>query len=178
MTIAQDRAATERTAVEPAEAGSHTAAFAEDLCQFIIARVGHEEFGLDVLSVQEINRLTDITPVPKAPPYVEGVINLRGRIIPALNLRRRFGLPPIERTSRTRIIVAMVHQRMVGLLVDSVVEVLRLSKSAIEPPPLVGASAGSEFTQGVGRIGDRLLIILDLNRLLQRSSDAAEPTGS
>ncbi|HJT18905.1 MAG TPA: chemotaxis protein CheW [Nitrospira sp.] len=149
-----------------------------DLCQFVTCRIANEEFAFDVLCVQEINRMVEVTRVPKAPFFVEGVINLRGRIIPVLDLRRRFGLPPAEKTDDSRIMVVLVRQRMVGLIVDEVVEVLRIPKSAIEPPPSVGGSAGSEFTQGVGRIEDRLLIVLDLNRLLLPNEQAAVEAAS
>ena len=145
---------------------SGTGKSGDDLVQFVTCRIAHEEFALDVLSVQEINRMVEVTRVPKAPYFVEGVINLRGRIIPVLDLRRRFGLSAIDRTDDSRIMVVLVRQRMVGLIVDEVVEVLRLPKVMIEPPPSVGSTAGAEFTQGVGRIDDRLLIVLDLNRLL------------
>lgn len=145
----------------------------DDLCQFVTCRIAHEEFAFDVLSVQEINRMVEVTRVPKAPFFVEGVINLRGRIIPVLDLRRRFGIPPADQTDDSRIMVVLVRQRMVGLIVDEVVEVLRIPKSTIEPPPSVGTSAGAEFTQGVGRIEDRLLIVLDLNRLLIPNEQAA-----
>ena len=145
----------------------------DDLVQFVTCRIAQEEFALDVLSVQEINRMVEVTRVPKAPYFVEGVINLRGRIIPVLDLRRRFGLPASDRTDDSRIMVVLVRQRMVGLIVDEVVEVLRVPKSMIEPPPSVGSSAGAEFTQGVGRIEDRLLIVLDLNRLLLPNEQAA-----
>lgn len=153
----------------PMEAG-------DELCQFVACRVGNEEFALDVLSVQEINRMTEITPVPKAPSYVEGVINLRGRIIPVLNLRRRFGMPDTERTARSRIVVVSVRGRVVGLAVDAVEEVLRIPRRAIEPPPTVGAAAGVEYTQGVGRVRDRLLILLDLPRLLLPAEQPAADT--
>ena len=145
----------------------------DDLVQFVTCRIAHEEFALDVLSVQEINRMVEVTRVPKAPYFVEGVINLRGRIIPVLDLRRRFGLATIERTDDSRIMVVLVRQRMVGLIVDEVVEVLRIPKLMIEPPPSVGSTAGGEFTQGVGRIENRLLIVLDLNRLLLPHEQAA-----
>jgi purine-binding chemotaxis protein CheW len=141
----------------------------EDLCQFVICRIGQEEFAIDVLSVQEINRLVEVTRVPKTPRYVEGVINLRGRIIPVLDLRRRFGLTTSTQTLQSRIVVVSVQGKLVGFIVDSVVEVLRVPKSAIEPPPNIGSAAGAEFAQGVGRIDDRLLIVLDLNRLLMKS---------
>ncbi len=139
---------------------------ADDLLQFVICLIGSEEFAVDVLSVQEINRIVEVTRVPKTPPYVEGVINLRGRIIPVLDLRKLFGLTGAQQTTQTRIVVVSVQARLVGLIVDSVEEVLRVPKSAIEPPPSVGTMAGAEFTQGVGRIDDRLLILVDLNRLL------------
>ena len=145
----------------------------DDLRQLVTCLIGREEFALDVLSVQEINRMVEITRVPKAPAYVEGVINLRGRIIPVLDLRRRFGLPPVDKSDNSRIMVVLVRQRMVGLIVDEVVEVLRIPKSTIEPPPSFGSSSGAEFTQGVGRIEDRLLIVLDLNRLLIPNEQAA-----
>ncbi len=144
----------------------------DDLCQFVVCRIGEEEFAVDVLSVQEINRLVEVTRVPKTPHYVEGVINLRGRIIPVLDLRRRFGLRSAEQTIQTRVVVVSHQSRLVGLVVDSVVEVLNLPKSAIEPPPSIGNATGAEYTLGVGRLEDRLLILLDLNRLLHVRSAA------
>ena len=138
----------------------------DDLLQFVICLIGSEEFAVDVLSVQEINRIVEVTRVPKTPPYVEGVINLRGRIIPVLDPRKLFGLSGAQQTTQTRIVVVSVQARLVGLIVDSVEEVLRVPRSAIEPPPSVGTMAGAEFTQGVGRIDDRLLILVDLSRLL------------
>ena len=139
----------------------------DDLLQFVICLIGSEEFAVDVLSVQEINRIVEVTRVPKTPPYVEDVINLRGRIIPVLDLRKLFGLAGAKQTTNTRIVAVSVQARLVGLIVDSVEEGLRVPRSAIEPPPpSVGAMAGAEFTQGVGRINDRLLILVDLSRLL------------
>lgn len=143
-------------------------------CQLVTCCVGQEEFAVDILSVQEINRMVDITRVPKAPVFVEGVINLRGRIIPVLNLRCRFGITTGgERTVRSRIVVVNVRTRVVGLIVDSVSEVLRLPKNAIEPPPSLETAIGAEFIQGVGRIKDRLLTVLDLERLLTPGDQAA-----
>ena len=145
-----------------------------ETCQLVTCCVGQEEFAVDILSVQEINRMVDITRVPKAPVFVEGVINLRGRIIPVLNLRCRFGISADgERTARSRIVVVNVRTRVVGLIVDSVSEVLRLPKDAIEPPPSLETAIGAEFIQGVGRIKDRLLTVLDLDRLLTPGDQAA-----
>jgi purine-binding chemotaxis protein CheW len=145
----------------------------EEFCQLVTCRVDREEYAIDILSVQEINRMVEITRVPKAPSYVEGVINLRGRIIPVLDLRRRFGLANIERTEGARIVVVTVRGRVIGLIVDCVMEVLRIPKSRIEPPPAMGSTAGTEFTQGVGKINDRLLTLLDLERLLAPSDTTA-----
>lgn len=139
---------------------------AEAFSQFVTCRVAGEEFAVDILSVQEIIRMVEITKVPKAPAFVEGVINLRGRIIPVLDLRRRMGIPESERTVQSRIVVVMVRGRVVGLVVDSVSEVLRIPKNAMEPAPSLGATVGAEFIQGVGRLEDRLLTLLDLKRLL------------
>ncbi|WP_447977018.1 chemotaxis protein CheW [Candidatus Nitrospira bockiana] len=134
--------------------------------QLVTCCLDEEEFAVDILSVQEINRMVEITRVPKAPAFVEGVINLRGRIIPVLNLRRRFGMAEASRTARSRIVVVNVKGRTVGLIVDSVSEVLQISKDAIEPPPSLETAIGAEFIQGVGRIKDRLLILIDLHNLL------------
>lgn len=145
----------------------------DEFCQLVTCRVDREEYAVDILSVQEINRMVEITRVPKAPSFVEGVINLRGRIIPVLDLRRRFGLPEAERTDGSRIVVVTVRGRVIGLIVDSVMEVLRIPKATIEPPPSIGSTAGAEFIQGVGRISDRLLTLIDLNRLLTTEESVA-----
>lgn len=141
--------------------------------QLVTCCLGEEEFAVDILSVQEINRMVEITRVPKAPSFVEGVINLRGRIIPVLNLRRRFAMAEVERTAKSRIVVVNVKGRTVGLIVDSVSEVLRVPKSTIEPPPSLETAIGAEFIQGVGRIKDRLLIVIELTRLLTPGEEGA-----
>ncbi len=145
----------------------------DEYWQFVTSCVGHEEFAIDILSVQEIIRMVEITRVPKAPGFVEGVINLRGRIIPVLDLRRRLCMTDAERTGQSRIVVVNVHGLIVGLIVDSVSEVLRIPRSTIEAPPALGTTVGAEFIRGVGRLADRLLIVLDLNRLLSPSEQAA-----
>lgn len=125
----------------------------DDLLQFVICLIGNEEFAVDVLSVQEINRIVEVTRVPKTPSYVEGVINLRGRIIPVLDLRKLFGLNGGKQTTQTRIVVVSVQSRLVGLIVDSVEEVLRVPRSAIEPPPSVGTMAAALGAQLVAQGG-------------------------
>ena len=138
----------------------------DELLQLVTFSTGDEEFGVDILRVQEIIRTMAITNVPKAPEFVEGVINLRGKVIPIIDLRRRFGLQPKEHDKHTRIIVIEINNMIVGFVVDSVSEVLRIPASTVEPPPPVVAGLESEYISGVGKLHDRLLILLDLDKLL------------
>jgi purine-binding chemotaxis protein CheW len=137
-----------------------------DLLQLVTFTIAEEEFGVDILSVQEIIRLMQITTVPRAPEYIEGVINLRGKVIPVIDMRRRFNLPAVERDSRTRIVVMEFGPKIVGFLVDAVSEVLRIPANTVEPAPAVVSGVGSEYIRGVGKLDDRLLILLDLESLL------------
>ena len=139
-----------------------------DLLQLVTFSIGDEEFGVDILKVQEIIRTMEITKVPRAPMFVEGVINLRGKVIPIIDLRKRFGLETKSHDKNTRIIVIEITNMIVGFVVDSVSEVLRIPASTVEPPPPVVAGLESEYISGVGKLEDRLLILLDLNRLLSR----------
>ena len=137
-----------------------------ELLQLVTFSIGEEEFGVDILSVQEIIRMMDITKVPRAPDFVEGVINLRGKVIPIIDLRRRFGLSTRDHDKHTRIIVIEINNMIVGFVVDSVSEVLRIPSNTVEPPPPVVSGLESEYISGVGTLEDRLLILLDLDRLL------------
>ena len=150
---------------------------ADELLQLVSFKLGEEEFAVDILLVQGINRMAEITLVPKAPAFVEGVINLRGKIIPVVNLRARFGLAGAGSNAEARIVVVNVENRVLGLLVDSVSEVLRLPAHTIEPPPSFVAGIGTDYIKGVGRIADRLLILLDLAKALARQ-DVPEPEAS
>ena len=141
----------------------------DELLQLVTFSTGDEEFGVDILRVQEIIRTMAITKVPKAPDFVEGVINLRGKVIPIIDLRRRFGLQSKAHDKHTRIIVIEINTMIVGFVVDSVSEVLRIPTSTVEPPPPVVAGLESEYISGVGKLEDRLLILLDLDRLLSRA---------
>ncbi len=136
-----------------------------DLLQLVSFNIGNEEFAVDILKVQEINRMAEITKVPKSPPFVEGVINLRGKVIPIVDLRKRFNLEERKTTKETRIIVVDMDGKVVGLIVDSVSEVLRLPADTIEPPPPIVAGIEAEYIKGVGKLDDRLLILLDLNKI-------------
>jgi purine-binding chemotaxis protein CheW len=133
------------------------------LVSFIIE---NEEFGVDILKVQEIIRTVDITRVPRAPEFVEGVINLRGKIVPVIDLRKRFGIPKRDRDSETRIIVVELPDKVVGFLVDKVKEVIRVEKSIIEPPPELTTNVDANYITGVAKLRDRLLILLDLDKVL------------
>lgn len=141
----------------------------KEVLQLVTFRLGNEEFSLDILRVQEIIRHMDLTRVPRTPEFVEGVINLRGRVIPVLDLRKRFGLPADEKTNETRIIVVDVDNRTVGLKVDAVSEVLRLPADTVEPPPAIVTGAESDYIKGVGKLDGRLLILLDVEKILTRT---------
>lgn len=134
--------------------------------QLVTFGLGSEEFGVDIMLVQEIIRIPPITRVPKAPSFVEGVINLRGNVIPVISLRKRFGMENAEDTDLSRIIVLEVDSRVFGIRVDAVTEVMRLEEDAIEPPPSVAMGVDSHYIRGVGKIGDRLLILLDLEHIM------------
>jgi purine-binding chemotaxis protein CheW len=137
-----------------------------ELLQLVSFSIGGEEFGVDILKVQEINRMPDVTHVPSAPEYVEGVINLRGRVIPIIDLRRRFGMERKEHDKNTRIVVVELGGRIVGFIVDAVQEVLRIPRSVTEPPPSLVAGVRGEYITAVGKLEDRLLILLDLEKVL------------
>jgi purine-binding chemotaxis protein CheW len=137
-----------------------------DQLQLVTFSIGGEEFGVEILKVQEIVRSMEMTRVPNAPDFVEGVVNLRGRVIPIIDMRKRFGLERKEHDSRTRIIVIDMNGVVTGFVVDSVSEVLRLPRNTIEPPPPVVAGIESEYISGVGKLEDRLLILLDMDSLL------------
>ena len=134
--------------------------------QLVTFSLGSEEFGVDIMSVQEIIRIPPITRVPKAPDYVEGVINLRGNVIPVVSLRTRFGMSRVEETSLSRIIVLQVQTKVFGIRVDAVTEVLRIATEAIEPPPPIALGMDSQYIRGVGKIGERLLILLELDQIM------------
>lgn len=141
--------------------------------QLVSFNIGSEEFGVEILKVQEINRMVDITKVPQAPHYVEGVINLRGKVIPILDLRKRFNLEVKAYDKNTRIVVVDINGSIMGMIVDAVSEVLRLPADTIEPPPELVTDINSEYIKGVAKLQDRLLIFLDLSRVVQAEELAA-----
>lgn len=145
----------------------------QKLIQLVTFSIGEEEFGVNILQVQEIIRTMEITKVPRAPEFVEGVINLRGKVIPIVDMRSRFGLNSKEHDKYTRIIVIEIEMIIVGFVVDSVSEVLRIPANSVQPPPPVVAGMDSDYIDGVGKLEDRLLILLDLDSLLDNEEKEA-----
>ncbi|GMU94908.1 MAG: chemotaxis protein CheW [Ignavibacterium album] len=146
-----------------------TKASASEILQLVSFMIGNEEYAVDIFYVKEINRLSQITKVPNAPDFIEGVINLRGRIIPVIDLRIKMGLPKKGYDKDSRIIVIEDENILVGFLVDSVREVLRIPKLVIEEPPEMVTSSKTEFISSVGKLEDRLLILIDLKKILSKN---------
>jgi purine-binding chemotaxis protein CheW len=139
---------------------------AAELRQFISFTVGEEEYGLELLRVKEVIRVPAVTWLPRAPSFVKGIINLRGDIIPIVDLRDTFGLPPQAATPATRVIVVEVEGRLVGMIVDCASQVVRIPADSIDPPPPVLGTLSQEFITGVGRLDERLVILLDIDAVL------------
>lgn len=137
----------------------------EELLQIVSFRVGDEEFGINILRVQEIIRLQHLTRVPNSCDFIDGVINLRGKVIPVMALRKHLGQGSAPPDSQTRIVVVEVQGTVLGFIVDSVPEVLRIPASAVVTPPRLGKME-RECVSGVAKVGSRLLILLDMDRML------------
>ncbi|MDD2852131.1 MAG: chemotaxis protein CheW [Desulfuromonadaceae bacterium] len=139
----------------------------DELIQLVSFILAEEEYGVEVLKVREIIRMPTITKMPNTPTYVEGVINLRGKVIPIISMRSRFGLMESEHSNRTRIMVMDVAGDLTGFIVDAVSEVIRIHSSEIQPPPTMVSAGGigQEFITGVFNHAERLLIIMDVDRM-------------
>lgn len=137
--------------------------------QIVGLRIGRETYGVPISLVREIIRVPEITAVPNAQKYVEGVINLRGKIISVVDLRKRFGQADIEPSKKNRIVVVELENRTVGLIVNAASEVLKIPPSDIEPPSTVFLNGESDYVTGVGKLKNRLVILLDLNKVLNSS---------
>jgi purine-binding chemotaxis protein CheW len=136
--------------------------------QCVALKLGHEEYGVDILAIKEIIRWTHITRVPKAPFFIQGVINLRGNVIPVINSHLRLNLSTTEVTDKSRIIIFNVEDLVVGFIVDEVIEVVSLSKEMLEKPQMV--EGNNKFIKNIGKINDRLIMILDLQKVLDLSA--------
>ncbi len=138
----------------------------DELTQLVSFKLGQEEFGIDIRKVQEINRMVEITKIPQAPQYCEGVINLRGKVIPVIDLRKKFEMTIEEWTKNTRIVVCEDQDYIVGMIVDAVEEVLRIPSTTIEATPGIVTSVGSDYINGVAKIEERLLIFLNISKIV------------
>lgn len=149
----------------------------DELIQLVSFMLADEEYGVEVLKVREIIRMPTITKMPNTPQHVEGIINLRGKVIPIISMRRRFGLMENENSTHTRIIIMDVAGTLTGFIVDAVSEVIRIHSSEIQPPPsmVMSGGIGQEFITGVFNHAERLLIIMDVDRMF--SEDEREVFG-
>ncbi|MES9898394.1 MAG: chemotaxis protein CheW [Sedimenticola sp.] len=138
----------------------------DPVIQLVTFLLQDEIYGINVMQVQEVLRLPEIAPVPGAPPYVLGIINLRGNVVTVIDTRSRFGLNPGEISNSSRIVIIEAEKQVVGILVDSVAEVIDLHLSEVEPAPNVGNQENSKYIQGVATVNNKLLILVDLNKLL------------
>jgi len=135
--------------------------------QLVIFKIGKEEFGVNIHQVKEIVRLTSITPIPRAPKFIEGVVNLRGQVLAVMDLAKRLELPSQPRSEKTRIIIVEVENNIVGMIVDEVTEVLRLPMDKIEKTPqIIESEVEQKYIKGVGKLDNRLLILIDLANVL------------
>jgi len=155
---------------------------AEDSLQLVTCQVGAEEFGLDIRSIAEVVRPLRVTPLPRMPEFIEGVINLRGAIIPVVDLRKRFGLEvAAEPAKKARMLITRGAVRgpgsagsdLLGLVVDGVREVLHIPRQQIDPTPAAARGLQAEFIGGMGKVGDRLVILVDITKILSRQERQA-----
>ncbi|KJU85413.1 chemotaxis protein CheW [Candidatus Magnetobacterium bavaricum] len=140
----------------------------DGVLQLVTFTLGSEEYAIDILKVQEINRMTVITMVPNSPQYVEGVINLRGKVIPVINLRKKFGISEIENDTDARIMIVDIKGITMGMVVDSVSEVLRVPATIVEATPPMATDISTEFINGIAKLADRLIILLDIDKLIEQ----------
>ena len=134
--------------------------------KYLTFYLSREEYGLEILRVREIIGIMDITSVPRTPSFVKGVINLRGKVIPVIDLRLKFGMPEADRTEETCIIVVQVGEVEVGIIVDKVSEVLDIAGEAIDEAPQFGTDVDTDFILGMGKSADRVTILLDISKVL------------
>jgi len=154
------------TAVETTKASEQGIGLQTDGSQFLTFNLGEELYGVDILRVQEIKGYTAVTKIPNTPPHIKGVLNLRGTIVPIVELRTKFGMPTIDYTAFTVIIVVVVRDKVMGLVVDAVSDVLNIDKKDIQVPPQFGVKVDVSFLNGIGKSGDKLVALLDIDRML------------
>jgi purine-binding chemotaxis protein CheW len=140
--------------------------------QLVVFMLAKEHYGVRIAVVESIIKMQPITAVPCSPAFVEGVTNLRGRVLPVIDLRKRFGLPAEESTKDTRIVVVEMSGTLVGMIVDAVSEVLRVPAESVEPPSPIMTTVDSAFITGIAKVGERLIILLDLEKVLSPEEKA------
>jgi purine-binding chemotaxis protein CheW len=136
--------------------------------ELVLFELGKEIYGVDISVVYEIIRMQEITEVPKAPFFVEGIVNLRGKIIPIVNMRKRFGLPEAAQNKNNRIMILENSGQNIGIIVDAVTEVLRIPSESIEPPSNIIVSSASDYILGIAKCDKNMIILLDMERVLSR----------
>lgn len=134
--------------------------------KYLTFALGKEDYGIEILKVREIIGMINITSIPHMPNYVKGVINLRGKVIPVINLRLKFGMPEIEAMAETCIIVITINDLLIGLIIDRVREVLDIKQNNIEPPPNFNNTHQTDFILGMGKVGDKVKILLNIEKIL------------
>lgn len=134
--------------------------------QYLTFNLGEEFYGVDILRVREIKGYSAVTKIPNTPAHIKGVLNLRGTIVPIVELRTKFGMPTVEYTAFTVIILVVVRDKVIGLVVDSVSDVLHIDKQEIQPPPQFGAKVDVSFMSGIGKSGEKLITLLNMEHLL------------
>jgi len=146
--------------------GSAANAFMSDVDQFLTFMLGGEEYGIQILNVQEIRGFSSITPIPNMPSYIKGVMNLRGAVVPVLDLRAKFSMDLADYNQFTVIIVVTVGSKVLGLIVDAVSDVLNVEKREIEPAPELGAGVDTSFLSGMAKAGEKLVSLLDIEKIV------------
>jgi len=151
---------------QPAGTPAGLNAYASDVDQYLTFSLGQEEYGIEILKVQEIKGYSAITPIPNTPPHVKGVMNLRGTVVPVVDLRSKFAMETVEYSKFTVIIVVTIGTKIAGLVVDAVSDVLNIPASDIRPAPDFGSRTDTRFITGMANSGDKLAVLLDVDRLL------------
>jgi purine-binding chemotaxis protein CheW len=141
--------------------------------QIVVFELGAEHFGVEISRVESIIKMQAITRLPHTPDFIEGITNLRGKVLPVMDLRKRFGLPPQQADKNSRIIVVNLDQTEVGMIVDEVSEVLTVPEGAVEAAPEITTSVNSTFITGIAKLDPRLVILLDLQRVLSQREQAS-----
>ena len=142
--------------------------------QLVVFKLAREEYGVSILNVQEIKRITEITRVPYTPEFIKGVMNLRGSVLPVFDLKKRLDLPDNEYSDDARIVIVKVDEVTLGVIVDAVSEVLTIGQENIEPPQVVAGGVIANYLSGIGKINDRLLILLDINSIIGTGQDTVK----